>query len=114
MNNSYLQVRPRLLGGFEEQKGNGGCFTSTQDTAESHCWNSGNFSENFFHLGTALVIVAVVVFAYFMLALQAMDSGKTIEHKPSKSDLSQELRPTSTTKSKNNASTKSTVTKEKV
>merc|ERR1719458_2339326 len=46
--------------------------------------------------------------------IQAMDSGKTSEHKPSKSDLSQELRPTSTTKSKNNASTKSTVTKEKV
>ena len=46
-------------------------------------------------------------------ALQAMDSGKTIEQKPSKSDQTQQMRPTTTTKSKNNA-IKSAVTKEKV
>merc|ERR1719458_1169989 len=45
--------------------------------------------------------------------IQAMDSGKTIEQKPSKSDQTQQMRPTTTTKSKNNA-IKSAVTKEKV
>ena len=58
--------------------------------------------------------MAVVMFAFLMLPLQAMDSGKTIEHKPSKSEQSQQMRATTTTKSKNNASIKSTVTKEKV
>ena len=57
--------------------------------------------------------MAVFMFAFLMLPLQAMDSGKTIEQKPSKSDQTQQMRPTTTTKSKNNA-IKSTVTKEKV
>merc|ERR1719234_1447887 len=42
-----------------------------------------------------------------------MDSGEKTASKPSISDQSQQMRANSTTKSKNNASTKSTVTKEK-
>ena len=58
--------------------------------------------------------MAVAVFAFLMLSLQAMDSGETVKQKPSKTDQSQHMRATSTVKSKNNASTKSTVIKEKV
>merc|ERR1712212_1253250 len=42
-----------------------------------------------------------------------MGSGEVFKENPSKTDQSQQMRATSTTKSKNNASTKPTVTKEK-
>ena len=43
-----------------------------------------------------------------------MDSGEVIKEKQSKTDQSQQMRATSTTKSKTNASNKPTVAKEKV